>query len=237
MLFDIHSHILPNVDDGSPNISVSIAMLEEMKRQGVDKVIASPHFYGDKYSLSSYLKKIKNAYDELQEAVVGKDYPEILLGYEVMYFEKMSARSELKQLCINDSPYILVELPYGRITPRMVDEVHNIKLEAGLTPILCHLERYLRWNSYDTLTSLFEVDGIKGHINTSSLLKGLGRKKALQLLSDGYCQYIASDAHNCNDRKPVYTEAFEYIQKKEGRCLLKQIFDDSEVLYYDIIKK
>ncbi len=237
MLFDIHSHILPGVDDGSPNLEVSLAMLKEMKRLGVEKVIATPHFYGDKGSLSSYLRNINHAYNKLISACEGKGFPEILLGYEVMYFEKMSEREELKELCIENSPFILIEMPYGRITPKIADEIFNVKLALGLTPIMCHLERYFRWNSYDEVTSLFEIDGIRGHVNTQSLSKGFGRKKTLQLLIDGYCQYVASDAHNCEERRPMYKEAFDYIEKKAGKELVRQILSDSAELYDEIKNK
>ena len=83
-MLDIHSHILPGVDDGSKSLDESVKILEMMKEQGITDVIATPHFYAFRENLDEYIKKIQNSYSQLKLHVADMDLPDIFLETEVL---------------------------------------------------------------------------------------------------------------------------------------------------------
>ena len=85
ILLDIHSHILPGVDDGAKNTEESLELLRMMKSQGITDVIATPHFYAMSENLENYQKKISAAYNILTEAIKGADMPRIYIGSVVLF--------------------------------------------------------------------------------------------------------------------------------------------------------
>ncbi|MBR6529107.1 MAG: capsular polysaccharide biosynthesis protein, partial [Firmicutes bacterium] len=93
MIIDFHSHLLPCVDHGSQSIEESIEMLRIMKSQGIDAVVATPHFYADEEFPEEFLKRRKVGAENLMKAIeglAGEDFPHIYLGAEVAYYRGMS---------------------------------------------------------------------------------------------------------------------------------------------------
>ena len=103
-MIDIHSHFLPAIDDGSDSVRTSLAMLRESRRQNVDLIVATPHFYADEDDPESFLARRNEAYARLQAAMasVQDSFPRILLGAEIMYFPGMSVADELYELLLLD---------------------------------------------------------------------------------------------------------------------------------------
>lgn len=234
MLFDIHTHVVPGVDDGSKSVDESIAILKELQKQGVDKVLATPHFYATQTSFDRYIDKVCRHTERLLEAADGMDLPEVLLGSEVYYFKNMSQTEELKRLCINGSRYILVELPYEPIDDYVIDDINAIVLEQKLTPILAHLERFYRYNSPEVLHSFFRHHDIECQVNAESLAKGLGKNKPLSLIQSGYCRFLGSDTHNLTSRPPYMDKAIAYIEKKLGTEMKNELFRRGDLFYQEI---
>ena len=114
MYFDIHSHILPGVDDGAKDICESVELINSMKKEGITAVIATPHFYPNEMDFGNFLEDRKNAYETLCSILDG-DIPKIYLGCEILYFKRMGASRELEKLSLNNSKYILLELFDGHI--------------------------------------------------------------------------------------------------------------------------
>ena len=90
-MMDFHTHILPGVDDGSKNVQQSLQMLELMREQGVKRIIATPHFYAHKQSLSEFLKTRQKSYENVLEYAAAKnlDIPDIVLGAEVFFVTEL----------------------------------------------------------------------------------------------------------------------------------------------------
>lgn len=231
MVFDIHSHIIPKVDDGSENVRESVGMLNLLQKQGVDKVIATPHFYTDKYRLDDYLENVAKEYYRLQLSMQGQELPEMLLGYEVYFFRGISSFDGLEKLCINGSNYILIEMPYAKLSKRVVVELTDIAINRGLIPIIAHVDRYFKYSDLKELIGIFKDGLFKGQVNADSFASGLNRRKALALLESGCCQYLGSDAHNMTSRPPHIDKALEYIEKKIGWRYINQIDRESALLY------
>ena len=83
MWVDFHSHILPRMDDGSPDVETSLQMLRSLRDQGVERVALTPHYYAHRSSVERFLKKRDDAYQQLLEAIGDEPMPELLLGAEV----------------------------------------------------------------------------------------------------------------------------------------------------------
>ena len=109
-MIDVHCHVLPGIDDGSRSVEMSIDMLHEMKKQGIDKVIATPHFYPMSNSPERFLTNRQRAYEQLMEAV-DEDCPVIVLGAEVMYFEGISRFDGLRDFRAEGTEILLLEMP------------------------------------------------------------------------------------------------------------------------------
>ena len=111
MVTDFHSHVLPGIDDGSSCVEESIAMLQAARQQGIDRIIATPHFYANYDSPEHFLRKRDEAEALLREEMVKyDDLPELMIGAEVYYFRVLSESEYLRQLCIRGTDCILVEM-------------------------------------------------------------------------------------------------------------------------------
>lgn len=235
-MIDIHSHILPNVDDGAKSIDEALKLLCQQKAQGCTHVIATPHFYPEETNLEHFLCKLEAKWELLCDAVKDKDLPKILRGGEIHFFSHMDHCEELSKLTLGSSKYILVELPHTReITPRMVDSIVDLNLNLGLTPILAHLERYYNAKNFNSICQIVSDGYAKAQVNASSFVDSYFlRRAALALVKNGIADYIASDAHNLNRRPVKFTEAFKIINEKLGHKYTDNLLNNSDNLLEEI---
>ena len=220
-MIDFHSHILPGIDDGSHDVKQSLAMLSELKKQRVDTVIASSHFYVNERSPRRFLEKRAASWDELQQALP-VDSPEILLGAEVLYFSGISRLEELPILCIERTDVLLLEMPFRPWTEHMLREVEDLVYRRELTVLLAHIERYLRYVKQDTLERLLDA-GVLVQANADFFLPFFTKRKALRMLDEGYIHVLGSDCHNTTTRAPRLAEAVKTIREHLGSSILKEM--------------
>ena len=237
MYIDFHAHILPGVDDGAKTFDEAVKLLKSLESQGVKAVSLSPHFFPAlESSLEEYKERIIPKFEAFREAV--KDIcPELYLGYEVHYFSGLAATVGIKDLCIANTKYMLLELPYRRISTRTINNIIELNLSRGITPILAHIERYRKFECYDRLLSLIEDGYALGQINAYSLLKFKSRRATLKLIKDGYVSFIASDTHSIDKIPPRIEEALSFIEKKLGKETANTIKNNHDSLYKEISKE
>ena len=212
---DIHSHILPAIDDGAANISDSVELLKQEKENGVSSVICTPHFYPEAEELQRHLTKCRTAYSQLKEAVKYQDLPEIFLGHEVQYFTGISKCADLDKLCIEGTTILLLELPF--LTPLseyMLREVRSIDRDLGITVILAHIERYAGDKLFKKLLKIISEGDAKGQINAEAVLSAGSAKTVQKLIKRGYVSYIASDAHSPSVRPVLIKKAYSSLKEK-----------------------
>ena len=109
-VIDFHSHILPEIDDGSRNVETSIGMLRMCREQGVDIMIATPHFYADSNRVERFVENRKNAYDKVMAE--NADIPHIMMGAEVAFFDGISRAERVDALTIEGTNIMLLEMPF-----------------------------------------------------------------------------------------------------------------------------
>ncbi|MGN1114092.1 MAG: tyrosine-protein phosphatase [Oscillospiraceae bacterium] len=228
MIIDFHSHILPAIDDGSRSIEESVALLDHMAEHGVEKVVATPHFYIEEQSVDSFVKKRNNAYERLKP-YLKPEHPEILLGAEVLYSPLLSGNDTLYKLKIQNTDYLLLEMPYHELTPEIIEGVDKIVDFMDLKLVIAHIERYLHFTNYKKLCSLMDLD-VLGQINVKSLTSRQTKKNCFKLIKSNYVQVLGSDFHRTSDIVPMVDEAAEIIDKKFGSGYTHSLMNNAELI-------
>lgn len=230
MFVDIHSHVLPGLDDGARNLEESLKLLRILKRQRVDAVVATPHFYDGKEKFEDYLARRRTAYDAVKERLT-EDMPELFLGCEVKYFRGISNIPEMQKLRIGNSGYILLELPYRMMTAAEIDEIREFKYSIGLTPILAHIDRYMRFSGFSRILDLLKSGEALAQINAERLDRIKKRHRVNKLIGLGVISFLGSDTHSVKYRPPEITAFFERVDKKSKASLIKDIEYNSKIIY------
>lgn len=209
MLTEHHCHILPQIDDGSNSVEMSLKMINMMRSQGVERIIATPHFYAhrEQNDIKSYLKKRQSAYDKLVQA--DHSNSDILLGAEVTIEHGISKLQDMDKLRIADTDYILLELPYAGFQHWYLDEITDLSYEHGFTPIIAHIHRYVDYYSKSEYEEVLKLDAIF-QINNEAFGNFKEKRFVKSLIKEGYPYLFGSDAHNTSDRKPNW----DLFQKK-----------------------
>ncbi|MCD7905967.1 MAG: capsular polysaccharide biosynthesis protein [Clostridiales bacterium] len=229
MYTDYHSHILPDMDDGAKDLNTSVKMIEMLKNQGVDTVVSTSHYYAHKESTANFIERRKNSFDSLMSEKPALE--NIILGAEVAIERGISEKKGLEKLCIEGTKYILLELPYSSYSGWMGEEITNIQLDLGLTPIIAHINRYTNIYNSDQLDEVLSLPGVIFQINNEVFYSWLKTRFTMNLLKQGYPLVFGSDTHNTEERRPNI-DIFEKTLKKK----LKKDFDSFVKDYCSILK-
>jgi len=212
-IVDIHSHILPNIDDGAKDLETSILLLQKMKEQGITHVVATPHFIAQENSLESFLEDRKSSKNILFDAIKDKDLPKVFLGAEVYYFKGISSSKSIKDLAIEGTNYILIELPDSTLTKSVFDDIKDINQNMGLVPIFAHIERYYGDKGFKLLLKFIEENECYAQVNAQPFLSFSSRRIVKKLINKGYISFVATDTHSPEKRPPVLKDALEKLKE------------------------
>jgi len=208
MFIDCHCHILPQIDDGSKSTEMSLQMIELQHQQGVQRIIATPHFYAHREkSVSHYLQKRQEAYQKVMSS--NPAVSRIELGAEVAVEHGLSQIPEIEKLAFQGTKLFLFEFPYSGFNQRYIEEIYNICNDYGFTPIIAHLHRYLEYYSKTEMQKVLEMDAIF-QFNNEAFGNFRERTFCKKILKQGYRVVFGSDAHNLDSRKPN----FDLLAKK-----------------------
>jgi protein-tyrosine phosphatase len=185
--------------------------------QGVDTVVATPHFYIGVNDLNSFVSKRDEAVETLKQALDPDTVrPAIALGAEVQFYSEIYAMEGIDALCISGTNYLLVEMPFAQWTRHTYQTLEHLALSRGIIPIIAHIERYPEFrNDADIILKLQDVNAMI-QLNSISFVDRRTKRKALKMLKNGYVNFIGSDCHNLTSRPPDIDEALRVIQKKLG---------------------
>lgn len=221
-MIDFHSHIIPKIDDGSKSVEMSVEMLHLSFSQGVTDIVATPHFYINNNDADRFLKIRSHCLKKL-EPVLDDKMPNIYLGSEVYFFNGMSTYEGLDRLTINNSRYLLLEMPFVKWTRSIIDEVDNLIHQRGFKIIIAHIERYLDFQKgTDNISELLSLNPLV-QMNGEYINSFFTKKKALNFINNGVVQLIGSDCHNLDSRKPNLDKAYAIIENKLGADAVNKI--------------
>lgn len=226
-MIDFHSHFLPQIDDGAQKVSTSLDMLSESYKQGVRTVIATPHCeINTEDDIDVFLQSRSKSFKILKDAMAKDDrkFPEIVLGCEYQISKPCRNFEKLRSLCIENTNYILVEMPYSQWNENYYDYLYDLTLN-GMRPIIAHVERFL--NQKKKFYNLFSLD-LLYQVNTGSFLSSSTRRHIPDLFTCGAVQFIGSDMHNMDNRPQNMKEVTERILKSYGDSCLNSLLDNAE---------
>lgn len=226
MFVDIHSHIIPWIDDGAENIGTALEMLKIAAANGTRFIAATPHYISDAvFNTSSMvtekcleLQKLAN-----DEGIDISIYPgsELLISSHVTGVLKNDMPGS-----INNSSYLLIEFPMSGIPACADDVVYFLQLK-GLIPIIAHPERNLEVLRDTRILDGFLSKGLLLQVNAGSITGFFGRKvqkTAMKLIKSGMAHFVASDAHSCNERSPNIGSAAGIVEKECSGDIVERLF-------------
>ncbi|MCD8020530.1 MAG: capsular polysaccharide biosynthesis protein [Clostridiales bacterium] len=229
-VIDFHSHVLPGIDDGSKSTNMSIRMLKMASAQGVDIMIATPHFYGSRARIEDFLEKRARAYDKLMRRKWEDSFPEIRLGAEVAFFPGISKAEHLEALAVEGSRILLVEMPFHTWPHEYVREVEELITMRNFRVILAHLERYMGMKDNRRLIEELLGMSLYVQINAESIIRWRGRRPLIKMFESGQADFLASDCHRTDRRAPNLGEGRAVLAKKLGADFLTEMDEKSSRL-------
>lgn len=229
-MIDVHTHILPFVDDGSDCIEKSVNLVKNLVKDGVSQIILTPHYKRGVYEIerdellekfNSFVSEIKNREIDVQ----------LYLGEEVFCDNRIYNLLEQKKvLTINNTNYLLIEFDYFNYSD-ILDYVYNI-MQMGYIPVIAHIERY-RYLDANTLIELHQL-GALIQINAPSVVGDYGKKfqkRVFAAIKSGLVDFVATDAHA--DRESSLLSAYKVVSKKFGSKVADDLFINNAKVFFN----
>lgn len=221
-IIDFHSHILPGIDDGSKNIETTISMLKLCYTNGVEVIVATPHFYADSDRIETFLDRRNKAYEQISQLNL-KETPSILLGAEIAFFSGISKAEKISELGMDGSNTILLEMPFCTWDEAIMTEVEALIYKRGFNIIVAHLERYLKIKGNKPMVKRLLELPVTVQINAETLVDGRLKRQALKLFKNGQAHILGSDCHGKHHRVPNLWLGRQVVIDKLGQDILDNI--------------
>lgn len=225
---DLHTHILPGMDDGAKDAAESIELLRMEWAQGVRTVALTSHFYRGQERAASFLRRRGEAFLRLEEAIAALPQeeqaclPRRVLGAEVAWAPDLSEWEELEQLCLGETKNLLLELPFTPWSDGLIHQLYDLMGRTGVQPVIAHLERYAKLQRKEHMEAVLDI-GVPIQISGDVFLHWLRRPGALRMLRRGEAHIIASDCHHVAGRVPNLGDAMALVRAKLGDGFAEQL--------------
>ncbi len=208
--FDLHTHMLPGLDDGAKNLAQAEKMLETAYEEGIRRIMLTPHF-GSR-SAGTGRQKTEEVFGRMKELAAAYEDLELFLGNEILFspstVEKLHNGNALT---LAGSDYVLVEF-YPDEPLSALESAVRALIRAGYRPVIAHAERYRCLQKHPADAENLTAQGAAIQINSSSLLGGWMHPEyrcVKKLLQSDLVHFIGSDCHNDSSRRPAMREAAE----------------------------
>jgi protein-tyrosine phosphatase len=225
-VIDIHSHILPEVDDGPKSWEMAEAMCQMAAQDGIEHIVATPHsndrYFYDRAYLSTLLETLQDRIGPQPVLSLGCDFH--------LSFDNMQAALRTpEKFCIGKSHYLLVEFSNFSISPQ-VDDWFTQMHERGITPIITHPERNPILQENPQRVVKWRELGCAVQV-TASVFTGFWGPRPRQiadwLLKEKTVHFLSSDAHDTKRRVPILSEARKVIAKDFGEELAQSLVESN----------
>lgn len=232
---DIHTHILPGVDDGSKNMEMSENMLRMAYEQGVRTIYATPHYGSgkEKYDRDYLLEQFEKVKEKALN--IGEEGIRLLLGNEVYYGnDSVEDVKSGKALTMNNTKYVLVEFDVGIRYKDMYAALQKFVL-AGYRPILAHIERYeCLFKQYNELYNIKSL-GVTMQVNASTVIPKFNQSASFcrKLIREGYISFLGSDCHRIEWRPPCMESGVSVLKKKTPEKIMDKLLNINPVKLYN----
>ena len=219
---DLHSHLVPGVDDGSRSSQDTLEGIERMTRVGIRKIITTPHIDAslarDRAAYAIHMDAVDRAWDQVRVDVAER-FPEVDFrrGHEVMLDVPDPDLSD-PRIRLAGTSFVLLEWPRLQLPPGTTEVISRLRM-AGLRPIIAHPERYMGFDRELELASEWRRVGAYLQMNYGSLIGRYGpeaRTLAYRLLKRGWVDYLSSDFHGRPHLKIYRKEAMTVLAEMQG---------------------
>ena len=211
MIYDFHSHVLPGVDHGAKNMDMSLQMLRKSAEMGVEAVVATSHCYPtSEKGIERFIEERDRVFDLLP---LDNGMPKLYKGCEVHLTGDLSELSNIDRLCIENTRYMLLEMPTYTWTDNVVENVYKLTLKKIL-PIIAHDERNMNQPA-EFRDALHDLD-VLIQVNSDSFGQKVFKKEIDRLMRIGMLHIVGSDMHDMTERKPGMDVAQSVVTKRYG---------------------
>ena len=211
-MIDMHTHILPHIDDGAKDSAIALAMLDMELSQGVDTIVFSPHYYGKSRSPEKFLETRQMMYEHIRSRIPSNIQTRLAAEVHFTGINPIE-NDDMCSLAIEGTEYVLVEFPFTTAwTASLLDRLSQFVYDTAYTPIIAHVERYQEVQKKPALLTELIHMGCLLQVNTTSFLEKREKKFAFALLKNGLVHCFGTDAHDAEYRAPDYEEARNAIQ-------------------------
>ena len=223
---DLHTHLLPHMDDGSKDTAMSLELLRRQAEQGVKTVCATSHFYAHEEPPEAFCKRRAAALAHLRGAAPPQA-PRILAASEAAFFAGIGREKALDSLCIENTRTLMLEMPFCSWTDFQLEEVRVLALDRGFQVVLVHPERFcFSRGNREALKRLAELP-LGFQVNAGALLRWRTRRIGLELLQMSGLPLLGSDCHNLTTRAPNLKEGRSMVKQKLGEAFLRQMDENA----------
>jgi protein-tyrosine phosphatase len=217
-MIDIHTHILPGIDDGAKDTGEAIALISLLKKQGISLAVLTPHYYPSNESISDFLERRWLSYQSIMNC--GFD---MILASETYLSESLLIYDSIDDLTIKNTRYLLLELPFTeKWGPSVFRQVSRIITKYNIRPIIAHVERYepVKKEKEKVLQKLVDLSCLL-QINIDSVVNRKTRATAIRLIRGGWVDFVGSDCHNLSNRPPQFDVFNKIIKNKFNADLIE----------------
>jgi protein-tyrosine phosphatase len=225
-MVDLHTHILPGVDDGAKSLEMAIAMCTMATADGVTHIVATPHS-NDVYRYDR--KAHENALETLRKELNGTVQLSLGCDFHMSYDNIVALRKNPAEFCIGGSNYLLVEFSDFGISRQILTTLEEF-LDFGVVPIITHPERNRVLQSEPELVVDMAAIGCVVQVTASSFTGfwGSGSKKISEwLLKKGAVHVLASDGHDPERRKPILSEGRDAVAAIAGEAVANLLVSEN----------
>lgn len=223
---DIHTHILPGVDDGAADMQEACRLVQMAWEDGTKAIFLTPHYRGDHGHYSA--QRMQETFARLREQVA-EEVPEmaLYLGTEIRFDGDVPERLYAGEiLSMNNSQYVLLEFSKQALRAQILFGISEL-LRYGYTPIVAHAERCDTFRNFSSLAAEVRHLGGRIQVNAESVMGAHGfavKRFARKLLKNRQVDFVATDAHDTKERKPLLRSCFLWVRNKCGQDYAAQVF-------------
>ncbi|MFP4478399.1 MAG: CpsB/CapC family capsule biosynthesis tyrosine phosphatase [Candidatus Izemoplasmatales bacterium] len=227
-MIDIHTHLLPFVDDGVEDFDESIEIIKSLFSQGINHIFITPHYYRTRNYLSS-VSENQSIFSELKKKVEDLSLDiSLYLGNEIFYDKDTLKNIEKGVVLPLINNYYLIEFSIKETLYDMTEAVHNM-VAKGYKPIIAHIERYSNLKKIEDVKVLKKI-GALVQVNAYTILgQGSFSNKRLirKLLKNDFIDFIATDSHQYHENH--FIKAYKHIEKKYSQDQAEKLFNNQTI--------
>ncbi|MBI4373189.1 MAG: hypothetical protein HY585_05665 [Candidatus Omnitrophica bacterium] len=228
-MIDLHSHILPSLDDGAHSWEEAISMCQMAWEDGIQIIAATPHFLNGVYDVD--VAAITVQCEELRDRLRRENVPiEVVQGAEIYSCVNLPKLLKAESILTlgGGGCYFLLEFPHSIVPPNAEQLIFELALK-GLIPVIAHPERNLHIQGDTAILERLVSQGAFCQVTAMSLTGAFGRRAeecVYQLLEKGCVHLVASDAHGTHARPPILSEARRHVLKYAGARRARELFEE-----------